>query len=69
VKDVTKKYVSNWMSQTLKLRTDEDWWSSTMILFAPPESNRDATEDRLIESRLAKQPLPTSISEFKNHPL
>ncbi|ELT98355.1 hypothetical protein CAPTEDRAFT_122982 [Capitella teleta] len=69
VKDITKKYAKNWMSYTRKLRVDEDWWKASLFSLKSWKTEREALEDAEIEASFIKQPLPTSISDYKNHPL
>ena len=30
MRDVTARYAKQWLSQTRKLRVDEDWWTETL---------------------------------------
>lgn len=69
MKDITKKYVQDWMSHTRKLRVDEEWWQDTMKAFSPPANARTKKEDKVIQANLMQQPLPKVIGDFKNHPL
>ncbi|XP_055958327.1 DNA repair protein complementing XP-C cells homolog isoform X2 [Patella vulgata] len=68
VKDVTARYASNWMSQTRKLRVDSDWWRETLAVYRSQEEHNQQ-DDENIKDQLVNRPLPTSISQFKNHPL
>ena len=69
MKDITQKYASNWVTQTRKLRIDEDWWRETLYPYKPIDLIKDKTEDYLIETQMQKKPLPTSMAEYKNNPL
>ncbi|XP_020602112.1 DNA repair protein complementing XP-C cells homolog [Orbicella faveolata] len=69
IKDVTNRYASSWMSKTRKLRIDSDWWDDTLQPYKSRNKKMDQMEDSLLEDQLLEKPLPTSITEFKNHPL
>ncbi|XP_041459936.1 DNA repair protein complementing XP-C cells homolog isoform X2 [Lytechinus variegatus] len=68
VKDITRRYASKWMTETHKLRPVDEWWEETL---KPYQSNkdRDRKEDLDVQSNLTSKPLPTSVAEYKNHPL
>ncbi|XP_071985034.1 DNA repair protein complementing XP-C cells isoform X3 [Engystomops pustulosus] len=69
VKDVTRRYDSEWMTSTRKRRVDTDWWEETLLPYKDPNTTREDKEDTEFEVKLLDQPLPTSITEYKNHPL
>ncbi|CAH2312069.1 DNA repair complementing XP-C cells [Pelobates cultripes] len=69
VKDVTRRYDAQWMTSTRKRRIDEEWWEETLMPYKNPNSEREEKEDAEFEAKLLEQPLPTSITEYKNHPL
>ena len=69
VKDMTRKYDSNWLKATSKARLDEPWWNETLKYFADDTSDESLEEDLQIHDVLLKKPFPTSIAEYKNHPL
>ncbi|KAI4468325.1 dna repair protein xp-c / rad4 [Holotrichia oblita] len=69
IKDLTKRYCLNWNTVTRKLRVDDKWWNETLLPYKPPRSARDREEDEDLARQQLEQPLPTTISEFKNHPL
>ncbi|XP_074609302.1 DNA repair protein complementing XP-C cells homolog isoform X2 [Acropora palmata] len=69
IKDVTNRYASSWMSKTRKLRIDDDWWEETLRPFKSRNKKMNELEDSQLEDKLLEKPLPTSITEFKNHPL
>ncbi|CAN7937715.1 unnamed protein product [Ixodes hexagonus] len=66
-KELTAKYCSGRLPK--KSRVREDWWQQSLLPFRPSPSERDLLEDRQLESRLLKQPMPSSIAEFKGHPV
>ncbi|XP_041701889.1 DNA repair protein complementing XP-C cells [Coregonus clupeaformis] len=69
LKDLGSKYDPTWMTSTRKRRVDEEWWEVTLEPFLGPESERDVQEDKELQAKLLDKPLPTSIAEFKNHPM
>ncbi|XP_029575929.1 DNA repair protein complementing XP-C cells isoform X2 [Salmo trutta] len=69
LKDLGSKYDPTWMTSTRKRRVDEEWWEGTLEPFLGPESERDVQEDKELQAKLLDKPLPTSVAEFKNHPL
>ncbi|XP_070559487.1 DNA repair protein complementing XP-C cells-like [Ptychodera flava] len=69
VKDVTCRYASKWMSHTRKQRVDDEWWEETLSPYQPCDTDRNESEDMALQAQLQQQPLPTSIAEYKNHPL
>ncbi|KAL0273232.1 UNVERIFIED_CONTAM: hypothetical protein PYX00_005958 [Menopon gallinae] len=69
LKDVTKRYVPNWHSDTRKRRVDEAWWNETMWPYQGPRTAQDREEDEDINRQLQDKPLPTVIAEYKDHPL
>ncbi|KAJ8015909.1 hypothetical protein DPEC_G00001580 [Dallia pectoralis] len=69
LKDLGSKYDPTWMTSTRKRRVDEEWWEETLEPFLAPQSERDMHEDKELQAKLLDKPLPTSIAEFKNHPL
>ncbi|XP_053576895.1 DNA repair protein complementing XP-C cells isoform X2 [Bombina bombina] len=69
VKDVTRRYDAEWMTRTRKRRVDPEWWEETLAPYRSPNADREEKEDTEFEAKLLEQPLPTSITEYKNHPL
>ncbi|CAL1536524.1 unnamed protein product, partial [Lymnaea stagnalis] len=69
IKDVTARYAKQWLSHTRKLRTDPEWWTQTVFIFDSTPFKENLMEDDDIKSHLLVRPMPTSIAEFKNHPL
>lgn len=67
-KDVTARYASSFLSVTRKQRAHRDW-SKLLSLNLEKPSAKSKAEDENLEKSLTERPLPTSISEFKNHPL
>ncbi|XP_051913307.1 DNA repair protein complementing XP-C cells isoform X2 [Hippocampus zosterae] len=69
VKDLGRKYDPTWMTSSRKRRVEEEWWEETLQPFLRPEDERDAKEDKEMQTKLLNKPLPVSIAEYKNHPL
>ncbi|KAM4722293.1 DNA repair protein complementing XP-C cells [Rhinophrynus dorsalis] len=69
VKDVTRRYDAEWMTSTRKRRVDQEWWEETLRPYRSPNTDQEEREDTEFEAKLLDQPLPTSITEYKNHPL
>ncbi|KAL1459358.1 hypothetical protein WDU94_011346 [Cyamophila willieti] len=69
VKDLTKRYAPQWLTNTQKLRVDSSWWKKTLKPYAPPSTVWEREENEELEQHLKDQPLPLSLSEYKNHPL
>ncbi|KAM9374816.1 DNA repair protein complementing XP-C cells [Phaethornis superciliosus] len=69
VRDVTQRYDPVWMTATRKSRVDPEWWEDTLQPYKSPFVERDMKEENEFQVKLQDQPLPTSIGEYKNHPL
>ncbi|RVE70241.1 hypothetical protein OJAV_G00062960 [Oryzias javanicus] len=69
LKDLGRKYDPTWMTTSRKRRVDDDWWEETLQFFLGPEDERDAKEEKELQSKLLNKPLPISVAEYKNHPL
>ncbi|KAF2894976.1 hypothetical protein ILUMI_11209 [Ignelater luminosus] len=69
LKDITQRYCPNWNTVTRKLRIDNKWWQKTLKPFEGRKIARDREEDEELARLQLEQPLPTSIAEYKNHPL
>ncbi|KAM3842747.1 DNA repair protein complementing XP-C cells [Diretmus argenteus] len=69
LKDLGRKYDPTWMTSSRKRRVDEEWWEQTLEPFLGPEDERDMKEDKELQSKLLDTPLPTSVAQYKNHPL
>ncbi|CAG8565605.1 3313_t:CDS:10 [Cetraspora pellucida] len=74
MKDVTRRYSTQWGARTRKLRIPEkdgqSWWDETLTYFARPyERERDKIEDSNLHSMEISERIPTTIGHFINHPL
>ncbi|CAF0817063.1 unnamed protein product [Brachionus calyciflorus] len=75
IKDVTKRYSSDWCIQTRLLRVSNLessktlWWEKTLLQHQPLDAYLDMEEEKQLKEYLLQKPLPQTVSEFKNHPL
>ncbi|MFH4975422.1 hypothetical protein AB6A40_002131 [Gnathostoma spinigerum] len=72
IRDITGRYSSKFMTQEMKKsRIDDRWWNATLSLqmFRPKKMTRYRMETVDIHNLLFSKPMPTLISEYKNHPL
>lgn len=69
MKDVTCRYAEKWLSFNRKLRIDREWWAQTLQPYEPAKTLYDIAEDAKMKQKLLAQDFPTSIGEFKGHPL
>ncbi|KAK3871922.1 hypothetical protein Pcinc_022959 [Petrolisthes cinctipes] len=69
VKDVTRRYIASWLSSENKMRCDSKWWGKSLKAFRGPRTRLDKEEEQELDLNLREQPLPKSITEYKNHPL
>ncbi|GFS91514.1 DNA repair protein complementing XP-C cells homolog [Nephila pilipes] len=69
IKDVTRRYCPEYMTSTIKLRADPEWWEETLLPFLPPNSKLNKDEEKSLETMLINKPLPHTVAGFKNHPL
>eukprot|EP00092_Neocalanus_flemingeri_P034789 GFUD01037861.1.p1 GENE.GFUD01037861.1~~GFUD01037861.1.p1 ORF type:complete len:898 (+),score=341.47 GFUD01037861.1:69-2762(+) len=66
VKDVTQRYAGNFLTQTRKLRVEQDWLEETLRHHKDRDGDK---EDRELAKKAGDAPLPTNVSAFKGHPL
>ncbi|XP_064154495.1 DNA repair protein complementing XP-C cells [Anguilla rostrata] len=69
LKDLSSRYDPTWMTSSRKRRVEPEWWEETLCPFRSPASQRERQEDQELQAKLLDKPLPTAISDFKNHPL
>lgn len=69
VKDVTSRYASDWMHTTRKLRVSPEWWKAVLALYCDPNVEREKRENEELKARFTEEPLPSTIGQYKNHPL
>lgn len=51
IKDVTRRYCSQWLSVTRKQRIDEKWWTETLCYWLERETTMSKKEDELLLQR------------------
>ncbi|XP_051525193.1 DNA repair protein complementing XP-C cells homolog isoform X2 [Myxocyprinus asiaticus] len=69
LKDLSSRYDPTWLTSSRRRRINAEWWEETMELYKSPDSERGQKEDQEMQAKLMDKPLPTSVSEYKNHPL
>ncbi|KPJ01984.1 DNA repair protein complementing XP-C cells-like [Papilio xuthus] len=69
LKDLTRRYVPHWNTITRKQRAEVSWWNTAVAPWLGPKNARDKEEDERLDRMQLEAPLPTSIAEYKNHPL
>lgn len=75
VKDVTRRYTSQWGARTVRLRLPpgaegEDWWQQTLWFYSKSNKGEvDEKEDEQLRKSEVKEKMPTSLAGFKDHPL
>ncbi|KHJ87308.1 DNA repair protein Rad4 [Oesophagostomum dentatum] len=71
VREVTARYASEFLRPDFRrLRTDPRWLASTLRKkIIRPNSKRSELEDIHMRQELVNKPLPTTVAEYKNHPL
>jgi len=69
IKDVTKRYAANFMTKTRKIRCTQDWLDGALRGIKMAHDSKTENEDKEIDKRLEKTPMPTTVSGFKDHPL
>ncbi len=74
-RDVTPRYTRTLNSRIAKMRPPPskdgmDWWESVVAAISRPYSlDRDAVEDAELEDTANREPMPTSVAGFKDHPV
>lgn len=80
-RDVTPRYTKTLHSRVSRMRPpasskrsaggeDFDWWSRVAAsLHRPQKLDRDAAEDMELEGAASREPMPTSVAAFKDHPV
>nr|CAD7261438.1 unnamed protein product [Timema shepardi] len=69
VRDVTRRYCSQYHIVTRKQRVAADWWEHSLRPWRGSWTTMDKEEEEDLEQQLHDRPLPSSLSEYKNHPL
>lgn len=77
-RDVTARYTKTLHSRVSRMRPPPikvggqsmDWWANVVKAFHRPQQlERDAVEDIELEGSAAKEPMPSSVAAFKEHPV
>ncbi|XP_076756712.1 DNA repair protein complementing XP-C cells homolog [Xylocopa sonorina] len=69
IKDVTRRYCSQWLTITRKQRIDEKWWVETLSYWKERDTIISKAEDEMLLQRELEQPLPKTSGACKGHPL
>lgn len=69
IKDVTSRYVPHWNTVCRKLRVDQKWLNVALKPFLAEKTECEQLEDIELNKIHIDKPLPTTITECKNHPL
>ncbi|KAF4523287.1 hypothetical protein B566_EDAN009410 [Ephemera danica] len=69
VRDVSKRYCPQFYTVTRKQRVDADWWDGAIKPFYGRQTAHDREEEADMDKQMQDRPLPTSIGEYKSHPL
>lgn len=75
-RDVTARYTKTLNSRVSRLRPptrakgEEDWWTRVVrAIHRPQKLDRDAMEDAELQDNSSREPMPSSMAGFKDHPL
>ena len=63
LKDVTRRYCTQYSTVTRKLRVDEEWWKQSLKPFLGARNARDREEDEELDRLMLERPLPTTFKE------
>ncbi|WFD32830.1 hypothetical protein MSPP1_003881 [Malassezia sp. CBS 17886] len=75
-RDVTARYTRTLHGRvarhrpSARTRGGEDWWTGVVrAMHRPQKLDRDAVEDAELADTAAREPMPTSVAAFKDHPV
>jgi xeroderma pigmentosum group C-complementing protein len=74
-RDVTRRYAKNFNAKTRKNRVEstevgERWWRKTTRFYSRGwKSDLDQIEDTELAASEAREPMPKSVADFKDHPV
>ncbi|SJX64980.1 related to RAD4-Excision repair protein [Sporisorium reilianum f. sp. reilianum] len=75
-RDVTARYTKTLNSRVSRLRPptrskgEEDWWARVArSIHRPQKLDRDAMEDAELQDSSSREPMPSSMNGFKDHPV
>ena len=66
---ILARYASNYHVEARKLRTDPAWLDATLRSFKGSDAEGEKREKEEMAKKKEEAPLPTSVSQFKGHPL
>ena len=69
ITDVTQRYAANFLTETRKLRTEAAWLEAALGPFAGEPGEAGRREQEELARKAAEAPLPSTIGQFKDHPL
>ncbi|XP_055859260.1 DNA repair protein complementing XP-C cells homolog [Episyrphus balteatus] len=70
LKDVTPRYCTQWAAVLRKGRVEQSWLDEAIQTYkSTGRTQRDLTEDMDLRRIHLDKPMPTTISEYKDHPL
>uniref|UniRef100_A0A8R1XLP2 Rad4 beta-hairpin domain-containing protein n=1 Tax=Onchocerca volvulus TaxID=6282 RepID=A0A8R1XLP2_ONCVO len=70
MRDITARYASKYLTPAVRrLWVNQDWWNDTLELYQSKNVMYKQLEDVTIQEYLFSKPKPTTIAEYKNHPL
>lgn len=74
-RDVTRRYAKAFNAKTRKLRVEntrngEQWWGRALRYYEKPfPEERDEAEVSELTAKVAAEPMPRNVQDFKNHPI
>ena len=74
-RDVTRRYAKAFSSKTRKLRVEstrngERWWARALRFYEKPFlEDRDEAEISELTAKMAAEPMPRNVQDFKDHPI
>ncbi|KAF5863725.1 hypothetical protein ETB97_009512 [Aspergillus alliaceus] len=74
-RDVTRRYSKAFNAKTRKLRVEstkngEGWWARVMQFYEKPVlEDRDEVEISELTAKIAAEPMPRNMQDFKDHPI
>ncbi|TKY85576.1 hypothetical protein EX895_005738 [Sporisorium graminicola] len=75
-RDVTARYTKTLNSRVSRLRPptrskgEEEWWARVVrSIHRPQKLDRDAMEDAELQDNSSREPMPSSMNGFKDHPV
>lgn len=68
LKDVTARYSPHWTTVVRKSRVDKTWIDTAIAKYLSHRTKRDLHEDQELRLIHEAKPMPTAISDYKNHP-